>query len=333
MQRVNYLFKDKNPNYKNGRFEWRKNNTLIIGRIHKIFDKENRLIELEFEKLTELVPFHATFDCEMTPDYIDGGHGLQDPRLYAYQDKLQMLFNGREQRSAPFEPCEQVPNRGIYAGQLSIIDREVKLISPNMLHLSSASRIERNWIPLESEKQFLIVYSIYPALIIYEKEQAEMVLHTEIDTTMSFENIFANIAQAANMTIKNVKRTIELHGSSPIIKVKDYLLGVLHCHYSLEESTARIYLNYFFKMDVLTNRVTSAATKRLPLTYEIDAKYKRLNHEKWYYAANYPSDHQIAFVSDITLDGDDVIIAYGAGDAESRVFIIAVNDLDFYFQP
>lgn len=77
MQRVNYLFKDKNPNYKNGRFEWRKNNTLIIGRIHKIFDKENRLIELEFEKLTELVPFHATFDCEMTPDYIDGGHGLQ----------------------------------------------------------------------------------------------------------------------------------------------------------------------------------------------------------------------------------------------------------------
>lgn len=86
-------------------------------------------------------------------------------------------------------------------------------------------------------------------------------------------------------------------------------------------------------MDVLTNRVTSAATKRLPLTYEIDAKYKRLNHEKWYYAANYPSDHQIAFVSDITLDGDDVIIAYGAGDAESRVFIIAVNDLDFYFQP
>lgn len=39
-----------------------------------------------------------------------------------------------------------------------------------------------------------------------------MVLHTEIDTTMSFENIFANIAQAANMTIKNVKRTIELHG-------------------------------------------------------------------------------------------------------------------------
>ena len=86
-------------------------------------------------------------------EYSKSNLWFKDPRLYAYQDKLQMLFNGREQRSAPFEPCEQVPNRGIYAGQLSIIDREVKLISPNMLHLSSASRIERNWIPLESEKE------------------------------------------------------------------------------------------------------------------------------------------------------------------------------------
>jgi len=77
IKRVNYLFKDKNPNFKNGKFEWRKNNTLVIGKIRKIFDKENRLIELEFEKLSDLVPFHNSFDCEMTPDYMDGGHGIQ----------------------------------------------------------------------------------------------------------------------------------------------------------------------------------------------------------------------------------------------------------------
>ena len=45
-------------------------------------------------------------------------------------------------------------------------------------------------------------------------------------------------------------------------------------------------------MDVLTNRVTNSATKHLPLIYDIDAKYQKLNNEKWYYAANYPSTNK-----------------------------------------
>ena len=46
----------------------------------------------------------------------------------------------------------------------------------------------------------------------------------------------------------------------------------------------------------------------LPLTYEIDARFGRLNRDKWYYAANYPSKNRIAFVSDMTLDGDELLI-------------------------
>lgn len=158
----------------------------------------------------------------------------------------------------------------------------------------------------------------------------ELVLLSENDSSLSFENIFADIAQTANLTVRNAKQSVLLHGSSPIIRIKDFLLGVLHCHYSLD-SKSRIYLNYFFKMDVLTNRVTNSATKHLPLIYDIDAKYQKLNNEKWYYAANYPSTNKIAFVSDMTLDGDDIIIAYGAGDAESRIYVLAADELDYYF--
>ena len=77
--------------------------------------------------------------------------------------------------------------------------------------------------------------------------------------------------------------------SSPIIRVNDYYLGILHCHYSPVDSERKIYLNYFFKMDILTNRVTNSATRPLPLTTEIDDRFKKLNRDKWYYAANYPT--------------------------------------------
>ena len=77
IKRVNFLFKDRNPNFKKGHFQWRKNNSLVAGRINKIFDAEDQLIDLSFEKLNELHPFPGLFDCELEPDYIDGGHGLQ----------------------------------------------------------------------------------------------------------------------------------------------------------------------------------------------------------------------------------------------------------------
>ena len=81
IKRVNFLFKDRNPNFKKGHFQWRKNNSLVAGRINKIFDADDQLIDLSFEKLNELSPFPGSFDCELEPDYIDGGHGLQVCKL------------------------------------------------------------------------------------------------------------------------------------------------------------------------------------------------------------------------------------------------------------
>ena len=47
----------------------------------------------------------------------------------------------------------------------------------------------------------------------------------EITTSDSLDNIFNDIAREANITIKEAKRNIEIHGSSPILLVRNYLLG------------------------------------------------------------------------------------------------------------
>ena len=63
------------------------------------------------------------------------------------------MFNGRHQNSAPYMPCDTLPNRGIYVGQLSVKDKQVKMTPPKMLHLKSSQKVERNWIPLENQKE------------------------------------------------------------------------------------------------------------------------------------------------------------------------------------
>ena len=47
----------------------------------------------------------------------------------------------------------------------------------------------------------------------------------EITTSDSLDNIFNDIAREANITVKDAKRNIEIHGSSPILLVRNYLLG------------------------------------------------------------------------------------------------------------
>ena len=41
--------------------------------------------------------------------------------------------------------------------------------------------------------------------------------------------------------------------------------------------------------------------------------------------------NSISFVSDMTISRQELILAYGAGDAESRIFIVKIRDLDHYF--
>ena len=62
-----------------------------------------------------------------------------------------------------------------------------------------------------------------------------------------------------------------------------------------------------------------------------DFKNETKLKEKWYYEANYPLGNKISFVSDMTIAKSELIIAYGAGDAESRIFIVKLRDIDHYF--
>ena len=72
--------------------------------------------------------------------------------------------------------------------------------------------------------------SFFPIMNILElpkKDEAEVVPFKQIETAESLDNIFADIANEANMTIGEAKRKIEIHGSSPILAIKNFLLGIL----------------------------------------------------------------------------------------------------------
>ena len=41
------------------------------------FNDHEELVKIKFHKINDLIPFSNQYDCEMTPDFIDGGHGIQ----------------------------------------------------------------------------------------------------------------------------------------------------------------------------------------------------------------------------------------------------------------
>ena len=57
------------------------------------------------------------------------------------------------------------------------------------------------------------------------KDSAEVVPFQQIQTSDSLDNVFADIANEANTTMSEAKRRIAIHGSSPILLVKNVLLG------------------------------------------------------------------------------------------------------------
>ena len=108
------------------------------------FNDHEELVKIKFHKINDLIPFSNQYDCEMTPDYIDGGHGIQvsqpkvsasktpsknfqDPRLFSHHNKFFILFNGRRQFDSKFKPCSGKPQRGIYLAHITIMDRTLKL--------------------------------------------------------------------------------------------------------------------------------------------------------------------------------------------------------------
>ena len=112
------------------------------------FNDHEELVKIKFHKINDLIPFSNQYDCEMTPDYIDGGHGIQvsqpqslrpslsatklrtkfqDPRLFSHHNKFFILFNGRRQFDSKFKPCSGKPQRGIYLAHITIMDRTLKI--------------------------------------------------------------------------------------------------------------------------------------------------------------------------------------------------------------
>ena len=112
------------------------------------FNDHEELVKIKFHKINDLIPFSNQYDCEMTPDFIDGGHGIQvsqsrwhwvsvrkyselflfqDPRLFSHHNKFFILFNGRRQFDSKFKPCSGKPQRGIYLAHITIMDRTLKL--------------------------------------------------------------------------------------------------------------------------------------------------------------------------------------------------------------
>ena len=65
-------------------------------------------------------------------------------------------------------------------------------------------------------QDLILVYALYPTMMIYSVSDTEneLVLLSENDSSLSFENIFADIAQTANLTVRNAKQSILLHGQS-----------------------------------------------------------------------------------------------------------------------
>ena len=90
------------------------------------------------------------------------------------------------------------------------------------------SHQQRNWLPIEDKHRMLFVYSFFPQMNILEltaKDGDQVVPFRQIETSDSLDNIFVDIANESNMTIDDAKKTIAIHGSSPILAVKNVLLG------------------------------------------------------------------------------------------------------------
>ena len=59
------------------------------------FNDHEELVKIKFHKINDLIPFSNQYDCEMTPDFIDGGHGIQVSQSQR-QKILRTIFSGPE---------------------------------------------------------------------------------------------------------------------------------------------------------------------------------------------------------------------------------------------
>ena len=172
-------------NYLPGHKYYVKNNSLIYG----ILNQRDLSIKNGMGMLID--PFQEnsqkqSFDCESNPDWTDGGHGPQDPRIFEYQNEYFMIFNDRKQEKEKSIACpENQLQRKLYIAKL-ILDPTTKIMTgwekAMPLELLDDIQVpwrsknpngpketaERNWSPFTdySNGRLLLVYCLDPLIIL-----------------------------------------------------------------------------------------------------------------------------------------------------------------------
>ena len=379
--RFNKMDKEIGSVYMKNKSYYVKNNTLIASVIEKS-SKEPYIYHLgvlldpftdlllgsrDIDRVPELeteVTEPSHYDCESTPDWLDGGHGPQDPRIFEFANNYYMIFNSRKQETHPNIKCpENSVQRKIYISGLET-DWMTGLITgwyrPISLNLKdeidvpwkrNGDRIdtaERNWLPFTCEslntslnsslkEMLFMVYSLSPLIILKVNLQTGDCFEyyrTEVDD-FKLDPIRKDLISKGIPKIDISNMHISPHGGSPLVKVpnRNYLLGVLHIHYS-SPTGHRIYVNYPFKFKNIEPFEILKIGKALPLNSTVPEGYLNLSKSSGprRFRDNYKIGSQISFVSDLTVweekDRINVAISYGAGDAIPRIFFTSVEELE-----
>ena len=364
--RYNRLEKETGSYYLPDHKYYIKNNTLLATTL--LPDLSIQQVPLEFQPFYDFLEKSKTFDCELDPDWADGGHGEQDARIFTLNDHLYMIFNARQQLKEKGLPCpnlENYPQRGIFISKL-ITDKlsgfitgwhkAVPLKIPKVGNLkwkenSKNILVERNWSPFVFEKELYVLYSLDPQIVLkIDPFSGESIKMYETETSLRvLRPILEDIAKRLQMPLPSHSNvlvhpmtrklvTVTPHGGTSLVKVpgREYMLGVLHVHYPGPEEN-RIYVNYPYKISSEPPFEILSIGKALPLNSTRPQEYTDLSEKgPHYYGENYKVSDEIAFACDLTLwekDGDSrVAVSYGVGDAVPRVFFTSIEEMeDIYF--
>lgn len=272
------------------------------------------------------------FDCELNPDWLDGGHGYQDPRLFVWANELYLLFNSRMQvNDGSF--CDAKTKRAMFISRLKIFERsnelEVECDPPRMLELpkENSQTIEKNWSPIIYEDSLYFSYAFYPEHIVLS-------CNPSLDGDYNcHEKYRSSSRKIFHQILPNDNLKFHPHGGTPALVFQDqhrrhFYTGILHVKEDVGK--IKVYKNYIYTLHGKPPfQITSIHPEPLNLNKRPSLAFDDLrNTAPSWYRSNYPFHHQIAFVCDMThipKQADSVLVTYGVSDAEARVVKVKLS--------
>jgi len=190
---VNYLIKDDGSYY-----FLNKDNYIITKNIVSILDKN--FIPYNYDIMDdESIELKQT---EYPIDYSCSVYGLEDLRLYEYNDKIRFIATNRN-----YAPIDK--------NRIIIGDYDIKTTKYNNCKIIDSPNhcfYEKNWIPIISNNLEYFIYKWSPMEICK--------INTKTNNLETIK-IYNNTLTAPNFN--------KVRGSSVFIEVDNYLLGVVHC--------------------------------------------------------------------------------------------------------